>query len=129
MPAEGPIRWQWPVEGRVLAEFSPERGSKGIDIDGREGAEVRAAAPGRVVYAGDGLRGYGNLVIVKHNDTLLSAYAHARRLLVEEGARVEAGQAIAELGATGADRPKLHFEIRRNGQPVDPLRLLPVRGS
>ncbi|WP_369602242.1 peptidoglycan DD-metalloendopeptidase family protein [Hahella sp. SMD15-11] len=99
--------------------------NKGIDIAGRIGDPVRAAADGEVVYAGSGLLGYGNLVIINHNEHYLSAYAHNRRILVKEGERVKAGQVIAELGATGTRTPKLHFEIRRDGKPVDPLKYLP----
>ncbi len=122
------LSWSWPTEGRILRSFKPDSpGRKGIDIAGRPGQPVRAAAAGRVVYAGSGLRGYGALIIIKHNKNYLSAYAHNRRLLVKEGDRVRKGQKIAELGATGTDRPKLHFEIRRNGRPVDPLKFLPRR--
>jgi lipoprotein NlpD len=122
------IAWAWPTEGKIVRRFKPDSpGRKGIDIAGRPGQPVRAAAAGKVVYAGSGLRGYGALIIIKHNNTYLSAYAHNRRLLVKEGQRVRKGQQIAELGATGTDSPKLHFEIRRNGKPVDPLRYLPRR--
>ena len=101
--------------------------NKGIDIAGQEGQPVMAAADGTVVYAGNGLRGYGELVIVKHSETYVSAYGHNRRLLVREGERVKIGQTIAEMGSTGTDRVKLHFEIRRQGKPVDPLQFLPNR--
>jgi len=124
------IRWRWPTNGIVVTNFSAGKGTnKGIDIKGKKGDSVRAAALGRVVYAGSGLRGYGKLVIVKHNDTYLSAYAHNDRLRVKEGQFVKAGQHIADIGSSGsqADSVKLHFEIRRNGQPIDPLRLLPKR--
>ena len=122
----GPLKkWVWPADGRVVGRFSPNGGNKGIDIAGPAGAAVRAAAEGRVVYAGTGLRGYGRLIIVKHNETFLSAYAHNRRMLVEEGQTVGAGQKIAEMGDSGAKSVKLHFEIRQKGQPVDPLRYLP----
>lgn len=121
-------RWQWPADGRVLAPFSATgSGPKGISIPGNAGDPVRAARDGQVVYTGSSLVGYGQLVIIKHDDVFLSAYAHNNRLLVREGDRVKAGQAIAEMGSTGADRVKLHFEIRRNGQPVDPVGVLPVR--
>ncbi len=121
-------RWRWPVEGKVIRRYANSGGGrKGIDIAGSPGTPIRAAAGGEVVYAGSGLVRYGELVIIKHDDTWLSAYAHNRRLRVSEGQRVEAGQIIAELGSTGADRPMLHFEIRRNGKPVDPLRYLPQR--
>lgn len=124
----GPIKWQWPVEGRVIAGYSSAGGlNKGIDIGGKLGEPVVAAAGGSVVYAGSGLRGYGKLVIVKHNDTYLSAYAHNRALKVKEGQSVKAGQQIAELGSSGTDKEKLHFEIRRDGKPVNPLTYLPSR--
>lgn len=120
--------WQWPANGRVIARFSTkEPVNKGIDIAGALGESVLAAAAGTVVYAGQGLRGYGNLVIIKHNDTYLSAYAHASRILVSEQEAVKAGQKIAEIGSTGTDGVKLHFEIRQNGKPVDPLQYLPGR--
>eukprot|EP00389_Voromonas_pontica_P000884 GDKH01001308.1.p1 GENE.GDKH01001308.1~~GDKH01001308.1.p1 ORF type:complete len:108 (-),score=20.05 GDKH01001308.1:316-639(-) len=101
--------------------------NKGIDIAGKAGDSVRAAASGNVVYAGSGLLGYGNLIIVNHNEHYLSAYAHNRKILVQEGEDVKAGQVIAELGNSGTDRPKLHFEIRKNGNPVDPAHYLPAR--
>jgi lipoprotein NlpD len=120
------LHWQWPTEGSM---FHPdtEKGKQGVDILGREGQPIRAAAAGEVVYCGEGLRGYGKLVIIKHDNIYLSAYAHNRRVLVAEGARVAAGQQIAEMGSTGTQRVKLHFEIRRNGKPVPPLRFLPRR--
>lgn len=117
--------WVWPADGRVAGKFSLTRGNKGIDIVGSSGATVRAAAAGKVVYAGTGLRGYGRLIIVKHNDTFLSAYAHNRRILVEEGQFVSRGQKIAEMGDSGANSVKLHFEIREQGKPINPLRYLP----
>ncbi|MFP5383185.1 MAG: peptidoglycan DD-metalloendopeptidase family protein [Gammaproteobacteria bacterium] len=121
-------RWQWPADGRVLAPFSASgSGPKGISIEGKSGDPVRAAGDGQVVYTGSSLVGYGQLVILKHDEVFLSAYAHNSRLLVREGEKVKAGQAIAEMGSTGADRVKLHFEIRRNGQPVDPVGVLPTR--
>lgn len=123
VPVKG---WAWPAEGKVTAGFAAT-GNKGIDIQGRTGEPVRSAASGRVVYAGSGLRGYGKLIIVKHNENFLSAYAHNRKLLVAEGNQVTRGQAIAEMGRTGTNRVKLHFEIRRRGTPVDPLRYLPKR--
>lgn len=120
--------WKWPANGRLIGRFSTSKPvNKGIDITGSLGESVLAAAAGTVVYAGEGLRGYGNLVIVKHNETYLSAYAHASRILVREQEVVKAGQKIAEIGSTGTDKVKLHFEIRRNGKPVDPLRYLPPR--
>jgi lipoprotein NlpD len=120
-------RWQWPVRGKVLSRFNSRRtDARGIDIAGREGVAIRAAAAGKVVYSGNGLISYGNLVIIKHNNSYLSAYAHNRKLLVSEGEQVKAGQSIAELGKTGTDKPKLHFEIRKHGKPVDPMRYLPA---
>jgi lipoprotein NlpD len=117
------VEWTWPVKGKVLAPFTEQ--SKGIDIAGRKGAPVVAAAAGRVVYAGAGLRGYGKLVIIKHNDTWLSAYAHNDNLLVKEQQDVRKGQKIAEMGSSDADQVKLHFEVRRQGKPVDPAKVLP----
>ena len=122
------FRWRWPAEGKLLATFYAKNGlNKGIDIAGKLGEPVISAGPGHVVYAGSGLRGYGNLLIIKHSDKYLSAYAHNRRLLVGEGDTVKAGQKIAEIGSSGTNRSKLHFEIRREGKPVDPLRYLPKR--
>lgn len=123
----GPPRngWGWPTRGSVISGFSPGKANPGIDIAGEAGQAVRAAADGRVVYSGDGLRGYGQLIIVKHNETYLSAYAHNRKLLVSEGERVRRGQQIAEMGSTGTDRVKLHFEIRKQGSAVNPLHYLP----
>lgn len=118
--------WAWPSSGAVLAGFE-EGKQKGLAIAGKAGDPVLAAADGRVVYAGSGLRGYGNLVIVKHNNTYLSAYAHNQALLVKEDQAVRRGQKIAEMGSSDAERVQLHFEIRRQGKPVDPARLLPVR--
>jgi lipoprotein NlpD len=120
------VSWMWPASGPVLAGFDEAR-SKGLAIGGRAGDPVVAAADGRVVYAGSGLRGYGNLVIVKHNNTFLTAYAHNQALLVREDQVVKRGQRIAEMGSTDADRVQLHFEIRRQGRPIDPSRLLPSR--
>jgi lipoprotein NlpD len=120
------VQWQWPVKGKIISGFShQEQGNKGIDIGGREGSRVNAAASGLVVYAGNALRGYGNLIIIKHNDDYLSAYAHNRRLLVAEKQMVTAGQQIAELGSTDATDARLHFEIRFRGSSVDPLKYLP----
>lgn len=122
----GRVSWQWPVRGSILARFSTaEHASKGIAIGGREGARINAAAAGQVVYAGNALRGYGNLIIIKHNDDYLSAYAHNKRILVKERQEVAAGQQIAEMGDTDAASTRLHFEIRFRGQSVDPLRYLP----
>ena len=120
------LQWQWPSQGKVIAKFSSKRPvNKGIDITGRLGESVMAAATGSVVYAGSGLLGYGNLVIIKHNEQFLSAYAHNKKLLVKEGQKVKAGQVIAEIGSSGTDKVKLHFEIRRQGKPVNPIKYLP----
>ncbi len=120
--------WTWPAMGTVIGTFSPTGTlNKGVDISAAEGTPVMAAATGTVVYAGDNLHGYGNLLIIKHNDSYVSAYAHNRQLLVKEGQKVSVGQKIAEMGSTGADRVKLHFEIRLNGKPVDPLKYLPKK--
>jgi lipoprotein NlpD len=120
------INWIWPAAGPVNAVFE-EGKSKGLGIAGKLGDPVLAAADGRVVYAGSGLRGYGNLVILKHNATYLTAYAHNQTLLVKEDQSVRRGQKIAEMGSTDSDRVLLHFEIRKQGKPVDPARLLPPR--
>jgi lipoprotein NlpD len=122
------VEWMWPASGRVLAGFS-KGSNKGVDILGKVGDPVFASASGRVVYSGTGLRGYGKLVIIKHNDTFLSAYAHNSNLLVKEGQSVVRGQKIAEIGNTDSPQAKLHFEIRRQGEPVDPLKFLPERRS
>jgi lipoprotein NlpD len=120
--------WDWPVRGPVIGNFGSNGVTgKGLDIAGKRGDSVRAAASGVVVYAGSGLVGYGRLLIIRHDDNYISAYAHNDRFLVGEGERVKLGQAIAEMGASGADREKLHFEIRERGKPVDPLRFLPAR--
>ncbi|BCD84310.1 peptidoglycan-binding protein LysM [Pseudomonas solani] len=120
--------WAWPANGAMIGRFSSNGSlNKGIDIAGELGQPVLAASDGSVVYAGSGLRGYGELVIIKHSDTYVSAYGHNRRLLVREGQQVKVGQTIAEMGSTGTDRVKLHFEIRRQGKPVDPLQYLPRR--
>lgn len=120
--------WQWPASGKLLKKYSQGSSlNKGIDIGGKKGESVITAAPGRVVYSGDGLRGYGKLVIVKHNEIYLSAYAHNSRILVKEDQVVKAGQKIAEMGSSGTDKNMLHFEIRRDGKPVDPLKYLPRR--
>ncbi|MET0312274.1 MAG: peptidoglycan DD-metalloendopeptidase family protein [Burkholderiaceae bacterium] len=120
------LAWIWPVNGQVIAGFD-EAKNKGVDIAGKAGDPVLASADGRVVYAGAGLRGYGNLIILKHNNTYLTAYAHNQTLLVKEDQSVRKGQKIAEMGSSDADRVKLHFEIRRQGKPVDPARYLPSR--
>lgn len=118
------LDWVWPAAGKVVRSFG-ESASKGIDIGGRVGQPVVAAAPGKVVYSGSNLRGYGNLVIIKHNKTYLSAYAHNSQITVKEGQQVARGQKIAEMGKSDADSVRLHFEIRRLGKPVDPTKYLP----
>ncbi len=119
-------KWVWPTRGRVLTPFQPSgTGKRGIDIGGHEDQPVKAAANGKVVYAGSGLVGYGRLIIVKHNENLLSAYGHNNKLLVKEGEHVAAGQMIAKMGSSGTNRNELYFEIRKNGKPTDPLRYLP----
>lgn len=125
-PQRARIAWRWPARGEIISSFSADgNGSRGLDIAGKFGAPVLASADGRVVYSGNGLFGYGNLVILKHNDTFLSAYGHNSRLLVAEGDIVKAGDKIAEMGDSGASRIMLHYEIRRDGKPVDPLAYLP----
>ncbi|MFO0107680.1 MAG: peptidoglycan DD-metalloendopeptidase family protein [Burkholderiales bacterium] len=120
------LAFAWPATGAVIGAFDEVK-NKGLDIAGQAGDPVLAAADGQVVYAGAGLRGYGNLIILKHNNTFLTAYAHNQSLLVKEDQQVRRGQKIAEMGKTDADRVKLHFEIRRQGKPVDPAKFLPVR--
>ncbi len=119
------LTWQWPVEGRVVTEFG--RGNKGIDLETSDGATVVSAADGEVVYAGKGLRGIGQLIIIKHGPRLLSAYGHRGRTTTAEGRRAKAGERIAETGNGSAERRRLHFEIRRDGEPLDPRSLLPRR--
>jgi lipoprotein NlpD len=122
------VVWKWPVYGNVVGRFKTKGTiNKGINIAGKKGLSIKAAASGKVVYAGNGLLGYGNLVIVDHNQQFLSAYAHNSRVLVKENDMVKTGDKIAEMGSSGADRVMLHFEIRRDGKPVDPLRYLPKR--
>jgi len=123
---EEKLSWMWPSDGRVIATFD-EGKNKGVDIAGKAGQQVVAAGAGKVMYAGSGIRGYGNLVIVKHSNSLLSAYAHNRTIVVKEGQSVTKGQMIAEMGDSDADSVKLHFEIRQQGKPVDPSRFLPNR--
>ncbi len=123
---EDDIAWIWPSNGTVVAGFDEVK-NKGLDIGGAEGDPVVAAADGRVVYVGAGLRGYGNLIILKHNNTFLTAYAHNKTLLIKEDQSVRKGQKIAEMGSSDADRVKLHFEVRRQGKPVDPAKYLPAR--
>ena len=127
-PVTSPFAWRWPAEGTIVSRYvagDPTR--QGIGIGGQSGAPVRAAADGVVVYSGAGLVGYGELVIIKHDDQWLSAYGHNRARLVNEGQRVKAGDQIAEMGRTGAARDMLHFEVRFNGRPLDPLQFLPKR--
>ncbi|MEM7402186.1 MAG: peptidoglycan DD-metalloendopeptidase family protein [Pseudomonadota bacterium] len=120
--------WNWPTQGKVIRTYSSKLGgNKGIDIGGKIGQPVLAASSGKVVYSGNGLASYGNLIIVKHSEQFLSAYAHNKKLFVKEGGEVKRGQKIAELGNTGTSEAKLHFEIRYKGKPVDPLRYLPKR--
>jgi lipoprotein NlpD len=129
--ANSEISWRWPARGRVVTNFYAKKGLKrGIDIEGKKGESVIAAASGEVVFAGSGLRGYGNLVIIKHNEKYLSAYAYNHRLRVKEGELVKAGQRIADIGSTGIGangETKLHFQIRRSGKPIDPMKVLPRR--
>lgn len=120
------VNWLWPANGSVVSAFDESR-TKGIAIAGKAGDPVVAAADGKVVYAGSGLRGYGNLVIIKHNNTYLTAYAHNQALMVKEEQAVKRGQKIAEMGSSDAERVQLHFEIRKQGKPIDPARLLPPR--
>ncbi|MDX8385819.1 MAG: peptidoglycan DD-metalloendopeptidase family protein [Gallionella sp.] len=120
------LKWAMPAKGKIIAKFSAAANRKGIDISGTLGQPVHASAPGKVVYSGSGLRGYGKLVIIKHNSTFLSAYAHNNQILVKEGEKISQGQKIAEMGSTDADRVKLHFEIRRLGKPVDPFKYIPA---
>ena len=128
-PAEYNGKWAWPTRGRVLSGFNANTpGKKGIQIEGHSGQPVKAAASGKVVYVGSGLVGYGRLIIIKHNDSLLSAYGHNSKLLVVEGEHVEIGQTIATMGSSGADRSALYFEVRKDGKPVNPLYYLPRNG-
>jgi lipoprotein NlpD len=132
-PADSPIinteedalQWSMPTTGKIIARFSEAANRKGIDIAGTLGQSIVASAPGKVVYSGSGLRGYGKLIIIKHNKTYLSAYAHNDKVLVKEGQSVKRGEKIAEMGKTDADQVKLHFEVRRLGKPVDPAKYLP----
>jgi lipoprotein NlpD len=125
--ARGPddLDWSWPVRGKVIGSFNDST-SKGIAIAGRQGQPVLASAPGRVIFSGTGIRGFGKLIVIKHNNTYLSVYAHNSELSVKEGQNVAKGQKIAEMGSTDADQVKLHFEIRRFGKPIDPMKLLPA---
>jgi len=127
-PATSGFAWRWPADGHLIGRFvSGDATKQGIDIAGSSGQAVRAAADGVVVYSGAGLVGYGELIIVKHSEQWLSAYGHNRKRLVNEGQSVKAGQQIAEMGSSGAAREMLHFEIRHNGKPIDPLQYLPAR--
>ncbi len=127
-PSYSTLSWRWPARGRIVQRYSLKAPvNKGIDISGRLGEPVIAAGGGEVVYAGSELTGYGRLIILKHNSSYLSAYAHNKEMFVREGDSVKAGQKIAEIGSTGTTEPKLHFEIRRNGKPVDPMGYLPKR--
>ena len=124
--AEDEVAFIWPAQGQLIGSFDDVK-NKGFDIAGKAGDPILASADGRVVYAGAGLRGYGNLIILKHNNTYLTAYAHNQTLLVKEDQTVKKGQKIAEMGNSDADRVKLHFEVRRQGKPVDPAKYLPVK--
>jgi len=121
--------WEWPTQGKLLYGFGEGTNQKGVGIEGRSGQAVLASAPGRVVYSGSGLRGYGKLIIIKHNTSYLSVYAHNSQILVKEGQSVAKGQKIAEMGNSDSARVALHFEIRRLGTPIDPLQYLPERNS
>ncbi len=123
--AKDPSQWIWPVRGQIISSFSTQHRRNGISIGGSSGTPISASAGGRVVYAGTGLIGYGRIIIVKHSEQFLSVYAHNSKVVVNEGDSVQQGQKIAEMGATDAERVKLHFEIRRNGKPVNPLQYLP----
>ena len=118
------LYWQWPIKGKIIKNFF-KTNRKGIDISGTTGQKVTAAAAGEIVYSGFGLKGYGHLLIIKHNARYLSAYANNRKLLVKEGQRVKKGQAVAEMGILNGKQIALHFEIRKNGKPVNPLNYLP----
>lgn len=119
------IAWTWPASGKVVSTFNDAAKLKGISIAGKLGQPVTASAAGRVIFSGTGIRGFGKLIVIKHNDTFLSVYAHNNELFVKEGQTVSKGQKIGEMGKTDTDRVKLHFEIRRFGKPVDPMKLLP----
>jgi lipoprotein NlpD len=122
---EDAVEWSWPASGKVVSQFNDGAKLKGISIAGKLGQPVLASAPGRVIFSGTGIRGFGKLIVIKHNDTFLSVYAHNSELLVKEGQNVTRGQKIAEMGSTDTDQVKLHFEIRRFGKPVDPVKFLP----
>jgi lipoprotein NlpD len=125
--AKQPVSWKWPTQGKLIGYFSASSGNQGIDIQGQIGQSVSAASAGQVVYVGNGLKGYGNLIIIKHSEKFLSAYAHNQKLYVKEGQAVNASQRIASLGKDNMQRSALHFQIRRDGQPVNPLSYLPRR--
>ncbi|MCH9692896.1 MAG: peptidoglycan DD-metalloendopeptidase family protein [Gammaproteobacteria bacterium] len=128
IPAQPPPKWSWPTSGRINVEFGAKPGTgTGVLINGRTGQAIQAVASGRVVYAGGGLIGYGKLIIIKHNDTYLSAYGYNASLLVKEGDQIKKGQKIATMGEGPERKPRLHFEIRRNGKPVNPRQYLPAR--
>ena len=119
-----PGKWNWPAEGRLAGKFDPSKGNNGIQIAGQAGSSVKATATGEVVYVGEGLRGYGKLIILKHSEEFLSAYAHNDQIQVDEGQVVSSGQQIATMGSSESDSPMLHFEIRKDGEPVDPMKYL-----
>jgi lipoprotein NlpD len=119
-----PEKWNWPAEGKLVGRFSPGNGSNGIQIEGISGSPVKATAAGEVVYVGEGLRGYGKLIIVKHSEQYLSAYAHNREIMVEESQAIQSGQQIATMGSSGTESTMLHFEIRKDGKPMDPMKFL-----
>jgi lipoprotein NlpD len=121
------VKWRWPASGSVVGRFQADSAIPGVDIAGKAGDPVVAAADGVVVYSGNGLVGYGELIIIKHNDSFLSAYGHNRKRLVTEGQQVKAGQQIAEMGSSGSTHDELQFQIRKDGSPVDPLDYLPSR--
>ena len=118
--------WIWPASGAVLSRFG-DKGNKGVDVSGKSGDPVSAAQDGKVIIASNALRGYGHMIIIKHAENLVSVYAHNSKLLVKEGQQVSKGQKIAEMGSSDADRVKLHFEIRIQGKPIDPMKYLPIR--
>ncbi|MFT5260196.1 MAG: lipoprotein NlpD [Saprospiraceae bacterium] len=122
-------QWVWPAKGKLVQSFSINKGNNGIQIAASESAPVSASAAGQVVYAGNGIRGYGQLIIIQHSDAFLSAYAHNKTMLVQEGQSIKQGQKIAEVGSTGTNEIKLHFEIRKDGRPVNPLKYLPLKSA
>lgn len=127
-PVASPIAWRWPTNGRVARQFATDaQGKQGVELQGSLGQPITAAAAGQIVYAGSGLRGYGNLVIIKHNGRYLTAYGYNREILVREGDSVQVGQQIATMGAGPGREPALHFELRRDGKPVDPIPYLPIK--